>query len=377
MEVKIFSSINQLKEQQWQALVDDNFPFHEYQFFKGLEETSCVGETSGWIPVYVGIFNDDELVAATYLFVKTHSYGEYIFDWEWARTYQSYGLNYYPKLSSAIPFTPATGSTFLIKTGEDKTLLASLLINAADQVLKDFKGSSSHFLFIKEEEKDLFSNTEYQIRHSFQYHWQNQSYSHFDRFLEALKGKRAKEIRRERKKVAESGLQLKRLYQQSFEPDLVDKMFGFYLSTIDKRYSYAYLNRDFFDYIFSEMKEKILLCLAFDEAKCVAGTLNFYKKDKLYGRYWGADGEFPCLHFELCYYQTIEFAIEQGIKIFEAGAQGQHKIQRGFLPSLNYSAHYIAHPAFKKAINRFIEEEKKQIDEAFQYFDSSNPYRPK
>lgn len=375
MEVQIIPTISQLQPQDWQALEDPDFPFADYEFLKALEDSGCVGENTGWNPVYLVLRQEQRLLAALYCYHKFDSYGEYIFDWDWANAYLSHGLRYYPKLLTAVPFTPATGSKILLHPQADPLQARTLLIQAALHLQNESKQSGFHALFIRSEEIEAFRQQGMMIRHSYQYHWFNQGYGDFQDFVGQLKRKRRKEILRERRRVEESGLEVVLLRGEELTEELAEVFYDFYLSTILKKYAYAYLNLDFFKRIFKHMSDKVILLMAREQGCWVAGTISYLKGKHLYGRYWGCVEEYRHLHFELCYYRPVELAIEWGLEKFEAGAQGEHKHQRGFVPVHTYSAHWIGHPQFRQAIERYVRQEQVAIEHWFADLSQRDPFK--
>ncbi len=373
---QVFHSLREVAPESWNRLIGDAFPFAEYDYLLALEEGHCVGIEPGWEPRYLTLWEGKQLQAACYLYRKTNSNGEYIFDWDWANAYQRYGQRYFPKLTSAVPFTPATGPKLLVSAdaSNPREFQQQLLASALELVQQE-GCSSLHFLFIPAEECEIYEAAGLLLRHSFQFHWQNQGYDSFEDFLSRLRSKRRKEILRERRQVQEQGLEVILLRGEEVEPKLCRVMYDFYLTTIDRKWAMPYLSYEFFQYIFTHFRDQLVLALARKQGRWVAGTINYHKGSHLFGRYWGCRQDFRSLHFELCYYRLIEYAIEQGVQRFEAGAQGAHKIQRGFLPNLTYSAHWIAHPAFHRAIGEFIEEEKRSIQSNIEDNPELSPYR--
>jgi len=373
---QVFHSLHEVAPESWNRLIGDAFPFAEYDYLLALEEGHCVGIEPGWEPRYLTLWEGEQLQAACYLYRKTNSNGEYIFDWDWANAYQRYGQRYFPKLTSAVPFTPATGPKLLVAAdASNPRELQQQLLASALELVRQEGCSSLHFLFIPAEEREIYEAAGLLLRHSFQFHWQNQGYSSFEDFLSRLRSKRRKEILRERRQVQEQGLEVILLRGEEIEPKLCRVMYDFYLTTIDRKWAMPYLSYEFFQYIFTHFRDQLVLALARKQGRWVAGTINYHKGPHLFGRYWGCRQDFRSLHFELCYYRLIEYAIEQGVQRFEAGAQGAHKIQRGFLPNLTYSAHWIAHPAFHRAIGEFIEEEKRSIQSNIEDNPELSPYR--
>ncbi len=373
---QVFHSLREVAPESWNRLIGDAFPFAEYDYLLALEEGHCVGIEPGWEPRYLTLWEGKQLQAACYLYRKTNSNGEYIFDWDWANAYQRYGQRYFPKLTSAVPFTPATGPKLLVAAdASNPRELQQQLLASALELVRQEGCSSLHFLFIPAEEREIYEAAGLLLRHSFQFHWQNQGYGSFEDFLSRLRSKRRKEILRERRQVQEQGLEVILLRGEEIEPKLCRVMYDFYLTTIDRKWAMPYLSYEFFQYIFTHFRDQLVLALARKQGRWVAGTINYHKGPHLFGRYWGCRQDFRSLHFELCYYRLIEYAIEQGVQRFEAGAQGAHKIQRGFLPNLTYSAHWIAHPAFHRAIGEFIEEEKRSIQSNIEENPELSPYR--
>ncbi|MBG56316.1 MAG: GNAT family N-acetyltransferase [Deltaproteobacteria bacterium] len=375
MKFKSESGMRAVPQDQWSTLTDSDFPFSDHDFLSALEESDCVGEESGWIPCHLTMRENDILKGALYLYEKNNGYGEYIFDWGWAQAYERNGLNYYPKLVSAVPFTPATGRKLLVHPDEDDNLVREKLLEEALGCMRRRNCSSLHFLYISAEELKVFNSMGFLIRHSFQFHWKNNNYQDFDQFLSTLKGKRRKEIIRERKQIKEQMISISVLEGKDITREHIAQMYKFYISTTTKKWGHPYLSLDFFYRIHQTMQKKLLLIFAYVDNECVAGAINFQKGNRLYGRHWGCKGNFRSLHFELCYYQPIEFAIRNGISLFEAGAQGEHKIQRGFLPELTYSAHWLEHKGFRSSISNFLEEEKESIRQGLKEFSPHSPYR--
>lgn len=357
--LQILHSIKDIDPIDWASIQDPNFPFSSYGFLLAMEESQSLGKRTGWFPLFITLRENDKLSGAMYLYLKTNSHGEYIFDWAWADAWQKNGLSYYPKLTAAIPFTPATGPKILVADSEQKTTISKRLIQEALKFCQTENIQTAHFLFIPKSEVELFSRENLSIRHTYQYHWHNNNYDCFDDFLMALKQKKRKEIRRERKLLDKSVI----IHEVtgSAVGEYADLMYEFYLSTIDKKFSHDYLTPEFFKMIFKDCQENILLYLAEKDGEFIAGTLNFKKGKTLFGRYWGSTEEIPNLHFELCYYKPIEYAIKHKMTLFEAGAQGEHKVQRGFIPSITYSAHYLPDHELGDAVRNFITREAEQL----------------
>lgn len=327
------------------------------RFLKAFEESGAVGISRGMVPVSFSQLN---------LYSKTHSYGEYIFDWAWANAYEQYGIPYYPKLVSMVPFTPATHSHLRSEASEWNEVLDTI----EKKLLPSH--SSCHFLFITRDEIPFLERKGYLIRESFQYHFINDNYQDFPHYLQALKGRKAKTIRQER---VFPDLKLERLTGDKLTIELSHEMYDFYLSTLERKGAIPYLTRNFFERVFTDFRENCLYVRASRDGETLAGALFFHDETRLFGRYWGAHEEIRHLHFELCYYQGIEFCLERKLKIFEAGAQGEHKIPRGFRPVRTYSAHRIKEPAFERAIKDFIRKEKHEVAEAIEYLEDLLPFK--
>jgi predicted N-acyltransferase len=382
IRVERLSSIEQVDEAAWRMLEPPGFPFFDFEFLRALERSGSIGgRSSGWSPSYLVYKDGERVLGALPLYLKTDSYGEYVFDWEWARAYSDNGLRYYPKLVSAVPFTPATGPKLLVRPDVadevERAAVKRALLGAARDLGDDFDVSSSHALFLPEGELEEFARQGFAVRHSLQFHWRNRGYDAFPDYLGALAGKRRRQVARERRQLEDEGLRIERLTGEDLDGEHASIMHRFYLGTFDRKWGFPYLTGAFFEEAFRTMRDRTLLVLARDGStgRPVAGALNFFKGDALFGRYWGAAEERRNLHFEVCYYQAIEFAIERRMKLFEAGAQGEHKLARGFLPTITYSAHEIRHPAFRGAIERYIEEEKQYIAATMAEYSLHDPYK--
>jgi len=358
-------SIDTLPASDWDRLAGPSNPFVSHAFLKALEDGGATGGDSGWDPMHL-VLRDAEgrMMAAMPHYLKHHSYGEYIFDHSWANAFMRAGGEYYPKMLSAIPFTPATGPRFL--TGgvapDMAAQLRSALASGMTQYLDRFNLSSAHINFLPEDDTAALAAEGWMIRSSIQFHWHNDGYDSFDDFLAALSSRKRKNIRKERRTVAETGVRLLRLIGDDITAAHIDDFYRFYLSTIDRKWGGAYLTQEVFHHLRDSMAEQMLLVMAEYDGRIIGGALNFIGDDTLFGRNWGADIDIPCLHFEACYYQAIEFAIERKLAVVEAGAQGFHKVQRGYMPVTTRSAHWIAHDGFRAAVERFLEAEQRGID---------------
>jgi uncharacterized protein len=367
LSIKISSSILQIPRDLWQRLTPARSPFLKYDFFLALEKSQSIGAGSGWQPLYI---LDQAHEGILFTFMKNHSYGEYIFDWEWARSFQDNGLQYYPKLTSMIPFTPVRTSHFIMPEFNEKCALR--LTQAYEELFQQHNFSSSHFLFLNSNEIPFYKTQGYLIRESMQYHFINEDDLSFEDYLNRMKARKAKHIRQER---YFQNVKIKRYTGAELKADHARQMYKFYLSTIDHKNAIDYLKEEFFLMSFELMKENILYIQATLHNEAMAGALFFYDAHRLYGRYWGALEYIENLHFELCYYQGIDFCMEKKLKVFEAGAQGEHKISRGFMPTRIYSAHKMKHPGFQRAIANFVEEEKIYLNHTISALSKNLPWK--
>ncbi|WP_313706565.1 GNAT family N-acetyltransferase [Massilia sp.] len=370
----VVSSLSEIGQSSWDgllALQDEPNPFLSYAFLHALHESGSACPETGWQPQYIALYDGDDLAAALPLYVKGHSYGEYVFDWAWADAYRRHGLAYYPKLLAAVPFTPVAGPRLLARAPAARTALIEVLV-ATQQATEV---SSTHVLFPPEEHARQLQDAGFLLRSGVQFHWLNGGYANFEDFLATLEQKKRKNIRAERRKVRDAGVTLRRV--RGVDATEADWRFfnRCYRHTYAAHYSTPYLNLDFFLRIGRSMPENILLVIAEREGRPIASSLVVHTEDTLYGRYWGEIEHVPCLHFEAAYYQPLEFCIEQGIQTFEGGAQGEHKMARGFLPTRTYSAHWLAHPAFSDAIERFLEREAGGIDDYLDELNERTPFR--
>jgi len=371
---RIVSSLSEIGQIEWDSLVGmqpDANPFLSFAFLDALHETGCASTRSGWQPQYLTLWQGDRLEAAIPLYVKSHSYGEYVFDWAWAEAYHRNGLDYYPKLLSAIPFTPVSGSRLLSRS-EDAS---AALIDALDVIKMDPALSSTHILYPPQAQAEALERAGFTLRTGVQFHWTNESYRTFDDFLANLERKKRKNILAERRKVHDAGI----TFRQVRGTLATEADWRFFKRCYDQTYaahhSTPYLNLEFFLRIARDMPQHLLLIIAVRDGLPIACSLVIHTENTLYGRYWGAIDTVPCLHFETAYYQPLEFCIQQGIKRFEGGAQGEHKMARGFLPHKTWSAHWLAHPAFSDAVDRFLVTESDGIDRYFDELNDRNPFR--
>lgn len=345
--------------------------FLRHEWLEAMERTGCVGEAAGWIPRHLALFDGERIVAAAPLYAKLHSWGEYVFDWAWAEAYQRHGLHYYPKLLSAIPFTPVSGPRLLARDAGARAALVDALLSVA----RSSKVSSLHVLFPTPDEADLLTGAGMTLRRGVQFHWRNAGFADFEAFLATLSQPKRKKIRAERRKVAEAGVTLVR----SHGVDIRERDWAFfsqcYASTYAAHGSTPYLDLDFFLSVGESMPEHFVMVTALRDGRPIASSLLVRDETRLYGRYWGALEHVPCLHFETAYYQAIEAAIELRLRVVEGGAQGEHKLARGFLAEPTCSAHWLAEPAFADAVDRYLEREGRMIEGYLDELAERSPFR--
>ena len=371
---RILSSLSEVDATAWDSLLagqPDANPFLRHAFLDAMHESGSAAADAGWQPQFLTLWQQDTLVAAMPLYAKGHSYGEYVFDWAWADAYRRNGLDYYPKLLSAIPFTPVSGSRLL---AHDK-IAQQALIAVLKSIQENSGLSSTHILYPPQDQVEALQAAGFLLRSGVQFHWLNDGYDSFDAFLETLERKKRKNIRAERRKVAEAGV----TFRQIAGADATKADWRFFKRCYDHTYrahhSSPYLNLDFFLRIGASMPENILLVVAERDGRPIASSLLIHSPTTMYGRYWGAIEDVPCLHFETAYYQPLEYCIRHRIACFEGGAQGEHKMARGFLPQKTWSAHWLAHPAFADAIERFLERENGGIESYIDELNERNPFR--
>jgi predicted N-acyltransferase len=351
-------------------------PFLTHRFLRALEESGSVGRGAGWIPRHL-VARDAEgrVVGAAPLYVKTHSQGEYVFDHAWANAWDRAGGAYYPKLQGAVPFTPATGRRFLARPGPQAAAVeAALMAGAA--TLADRNGLSSlHVTFCTRGEWERGPAHGYLQRQDQQFHWRNRGYADFDAFLADLSSRKRKQLRKERETAVENGVEILRLTGDALRPEHWDAFWRFYQDTGSRKWGQPYLTRAFFDLCQRRMRDDVLLVMCRRAGRWVAGALNFIGRDALFGRYWGCVEDHPCLHFEVCYHQAVEAAIEMGLGRVEAGAQGAHKLARGYLPTPTYSLHWIADPGFRRAVDDYLRREREAVAEEIELLLDRGPFR--
>ena len=382
IEISILASLREIDAAEWDACAAPeasdggrpNDPFTTHRFLSALEDSRSVGTGTGWQPQYLTARADGELIATAPLYAKGHSQGEYIFDHNWAQAYERAGGRYYPKLQMAVPFTPATGRRFLVKPGFEEAGMAALTQGAV-QIADQNNLSSLHITFCTEAERAAGRDMGLLERTSQQYHWLNQGYADFDDFLTALAARKRKAIRKERAQAQGFGGRIVALTGDQIQPEHWDAFWVFYQDTGARKWGTPYLTRAFFDAAQETLRDDILLVLAEHDGQYVAGALNMIGRETLYGRYWGCTEHHACLHFELCYYQAIEFAINNGLQRVEAGAQGDHKLARGYMPVPTHSLHWIRDPGLRDAIANYLEAEAAAVSEDIEILTSYGPFK--
>jgi len=382
LTVTLHSAISEIGEADWDACACPEAadggrpldPFTTYRFLHALEQSGSVGPGTGWEPHYLVVRRGDDPVAAMPMYAKGHSQGEYIFDHSWADAYMRAGGRYYPKLQVAVPFTPATGRRFLTRRGEEVAGRAAL-VQAMVQIAADNGLSSAHVTFCTADEAEAGAQMGLLHRVTQQFHWENRGYGDFDGFLADLASRKRKAIRKERQRAQEFGGTIRRLTGADIRAEHWDAFWAFYQDTGSRKWGRPYLTREFFDIAAERLAGDILLVLAERAGRPVAGALNVIGRETLYGRYWGCVEDHPCLHFECCYYQAIDAAIEMGLGRVEAGAQGEHKLARGYLPSETHSLHWIADPSFRDAVSRYLDQERAMMGEEMTILADYGPFR--
>lgn len=382
LEVQVVNSLSAIDAADWDACAAPETaegtrpvdPFTTHRFLMALEDSGSVGAGTGWTPRYLLATLDGALIAVAPMYVKSHSQGEYIFDYNWAHAYENAGGRYYPKLQMAVPFTPATGRRLLAKPGYE-VQGQSALVQGAVQLAAENQISSLHITFCTEDEAEAGTQMGLLHRRSHQFHWENRDYLSFDAFLATLSSRKRKNIRKERATAQGFGGCIHMLTGDQIQPEHWDAFWEFYQDTGARKWGTPYLTRAFFDIAQQTLRDDILLVLAERDGHWVAGALNFIGRDTLYGRYWGCVEDHPCLHFELCYYTAIDYAIAHGLQRVEAGAQGEHKLSRGYLPVQTHSLHWVADAGFRKGIEQYLTAEQAAVEEDIDILTSYGPFR--
>lgn len=372
LELSFHTSLTEIDSQEWNALAGVGDPFIRYEFLIALEKNNCVGQEYGWYPYHLAVRDvDRNLLGVCPLYIKTNSYGEFVFDWSWASAYERAQLEYYPKMVCSVPYNPVTGTRLLTASSAIKKIMVEQIIKLADEM----KMSGVHFLFTNEQDTDICESLELQQRLGCQYHWHNHDYVDFDDFIAGFVSRKRKKVKRERRKVQEQHISFEIITGDQASPQRIAKAHQYYVSTFDRKSGLPTLNLGFFKQIAATMGQQLLFIFALHEDHPIACAICFLGEDTLYGRFWGCEKDYDSLHFETCFYQGIDYCIKHKLKRFEPGAQGEHKITRGFLPTQTRSAHWIAHPQFRKPIYEFCQRESKGIHHQCSELMSLSPFR--
>ena len=376
VSVKIVEKLSQLSAVDWDACAGSDNPFVSYAFLSALEDSGSATSETGWQPHHLAIgVEDGRLLGVVPMYLKSHSQGEYVFDWGWADAYERAGGRYYPKLQAAAPFSPVTGPRILARPGDDADAIRATLIAGMIDTVKQYNLSSVNVTFAHEADAGRLEAAGFLIRHGHQFHWQNQGYDTFDDFLANLSSRKRKNIRKERKAIADAGVRFDTLVGDDIKPHHWDEFHEFYVSTYDRKWGYPYLTREFFDILNDRMADKVALIRAEENGCAIGGALNLIGSEALFGRNWGCNSQRKFLHFEACYYRAIDLAIELRLARVEAGTQGPHKIQRGYLPVQTYSAHWIRDEGFRDAVADFLVREKQAEAGQVEYLGELSPFR--
>ncbi len=374
IEIRLNPSLSEIPACAWDACAQEHDPFTTHRFLLALEESGSVGPGTGWQPLYLTAHDGDRMIGCAPLYAKSHSQGEYIFDFNWAQAYEQAGGRYYPKFQIAVPHTPATGRRFLVHPEHETRGLAAL-VQGAVQLASEKGVSSLHATFCTEAEAIAGAQMGLLRRTSQQFHWLNNGYTTFDDFLATLTSRKRKNIRKERAQAQAFGGTIRRLTGDEIRPEHWDAFWQFYQDTGQRKWGTPYLTRAFFDAVHDTMRNDMILVLAERDGRAVAGALNFIGQQALFGRYWGCVEDHPCLHFELCYYQAIDAAIELGLARVEAGAQGEHKLARGYLPTPCHSLHWIADEGFSNAVEHYLKAEAEAVGEDIEILTGYGPFK--
>ncbi|MGD8843413.1 MAG: GNAT family N-acetyltransferase [Gammaproteobacteria bacterium] len=375
MRLEVCNAITDIGPDAWNAVSGTASPFLRYEFLAALENNGCVGERYGWLPNYLTAFDQGRLVGAVPLYIKDNSYGEFVFDWAWADAYQRAGLAYYPKAVVAIPYTPAPGPRILTAAQTDRDEVVVQLTTLAREWSQSQGLSSLHWLFTDERDTRSLEAEGLLLRLGCQFHWHNQGYRDFEDYLDGFTARKRKKVRRERRYVQDAGIAIRVVHGHEASDEELAVMHEFYRSTFDKKWGHATLNLGFFREIAATMGEQLVFVIASLGNEILAGAICLRGSDTLYGRHWGCRAEYHSLHFEACYYQGIDYCIRHGLARFEPGAQGEHKISRGFLPTPTWSAHWIAHPGFREVIGRYLQQETAGMLDYMQELAEHSPFR--
>lgn len=378
VEIKTVTDIHKVGQVQWDKCAGSDNPFVSFAFLSAMEDSASTTAQTGWQPFHLVLEGEDgNAIGIVPLYVKAHSYGEYVFDWSWAEAYERAGGRYYPKLQSAIPFSPVPGPRLLVAPDHpDPDSIRRILIDGLAMLPEKLGMATLHVTFCHGDESQMMEEAGFLRRTGIQYHWRNRDYQCFDDFLAALNSRKRKNLRKERKQVLDAGYSFKTLRGDDLKAPHWDRFYHFYHDTSDRKWGQAYLTREFFELLHERMRDRTVLVSAFRDGEMVAGALNLIGSETLYGRNWGTMDRTPLLHFETCYYQAIDIAIENGLRTVEAGAQGEHKIQRGYEPVITHSAHLVADPGLKRAVAQFLRQEQNHIAQDRDYILAEHsPYK--
>ncbi|NGO64150.1 GNAT family N-acetyltransferase [Rhizobium daejeonense] len=382
LTIRIERSFCKIAPERWTQLsgayrgLKDYNPFNSHAFLSAMEESGSATAETGWLGHHLLLENGDgALIGAVPSYLKNHSRGEYVFDHGWADAFERAGGHYYPKLQSAIPFTPATGPRLMAAIGQDDSAIQEVLASGLRQVADELGVSSAHATFVPEHELPAFKQQGFLHRTDQQFHFINEGYANHEAFLETLASRKRKALKKERRAALENGITIDWLTGSDLTEDIWDQFFAFYMDTGSRKWGKPYLTRMFYSLIGERMAEDILLVMARRSGKYIAGAINFIGGDTLFGRHWGCVEDHPFLHFEVCYHQAIDFALARGLKKVEAGAQGEHKLARGYQPVTTHSAHYIAHAGLRKAVSDYLEHERREVEQIGDYLDEHTPFR--
>ncbi len=375
IQIRTLSTLERVNSADWDQLDHGASPFLKHGFLLALEQSNSVGPQTGWLPSYLLVEREGELLGACAAYVKTDSYGEYIFDWAWARAAPRFGVNYYPKLVVAAPFTPASGNRLLIAPGQDRGQVQAALIKGIGALVEKYKLSSAHILFCSQEEAMAMEASGLARRSSYQFHWRNREYANFDEFLSELKSRKRKQIRKERQRAQAAVDSIEFVFARDMTEKDLEALNRFYRKTVAEHGGYDYLRPGFFEAARRLLPDTMLFCRVSKQGEVVAGAIFFETKEALYGRYWGSEASCEFLHFEVAYYAAIERCIDRKIPLFEAGAQGQHKLVRGFEPALTYSCHLVADADFDHALRGFLIAEEAEVEQQMRELAATGPYR--
>lgn len=380
LTLRVHGSMSMIDRSAWDACANPvasrHNPFLSHDFLKALEESGCTAAETGWLPQHiVAEDRSGRVVGAMPLYLKSHSQGEYVFDHGWANAFEQAGGNYYPKLQSSVPFTPVTGARMLVAPGEDTERIEAALLNGAIELVRQHDLSSFHVTFLPGESWRRHGGGVILQRTDQQFHWLNNGYGSFDDFLDALASRKRKALKKERREAVSAGITFEHIVGADITEAHWDAFFEFYQDTGSRKWGRPYLNREFFSMLGKVMADRVLLIMAKRDGRVIAGALNMIGGDTLYGRYWGAVEYHPYLHFETCYYQAIDYAIAHGLERVEAGAQGEHKLARGYMPHPTYSLHYIAHPGLRRAVAAYLDQERQAVAHEVDILSEMGPFR--